>query len=248
MAAIAGHQLGVGPLTAVGVVRVAMGMLRLGYRRVAAVALLLFAVPVVSAAVAEEAILRAGGSGSLLTIPVAVVAAGAAVALRLLGPVAYSGYLDQAVGVEYLLGRHQKFGEVIRSLPLLRLLVADVIVTAATSVGLVLLVVPGLVFYVLFGLVGPVLVQEQLGLLAAFRRTFRLSRTAPGLIAVLVLVPFAFEEALHEVAHHALESAGLGAQVLAEWLLAVIVGALLGLVEVALAAELIARHPEPTVR
>ena len=87
------------------------------------------------------------------------------------------------------------------------------------------------------------MVQERLGLVPAFRRTLALSRTAIPLILVLVVVPVIGEHLVHELLVATFHNAGLGARVLAEWLVAVLIGATVGLIEVALAAELIARNP-----
>ena len=56
---------------------------------------------------------------------------------------------------------------------------------------------------------------------------------------VLIGAEHAVEEVMHEFFH---ESA-LGVQVAAEWVIAALVGGFVGLVEVALASELIARSP-----
>ena len=124
-------------------------------------------------------------------------------------------------------------------------MVADVLLSIGTTIGVALFFVPGVILYVLFGLVGPVLVQERRGVVDAFRRTSRISRTAVWPMLVLVLIPVVFEQTIHELIHDTLHAAGLEAQVIAEWLVAVLVGATVGLLEVALAAELMARNPEP---
>jgi len=237
-----GHRLGQGKLSASRVARDALGMLRQGFRRVVIVAAIVFAVPAVLTAALEYTAASAPPLAGI-AVPIAVVAFGTATVLRLFGPVLYAGFLDEAVGKEYLFGEHETFTDVLRNLPWLRLAAADLIVLIGTSIGLALFIVPGIAFYALFGLVGPVIVQERLTLLDAFRRTFRLTRTAIPVVLALVVVPVAAEHALHELALAALHDAGLGVRVLAEWLVAVVVGATIGLLEVALAAELIARNP-----
>ena len=62
-------------------------------------------------------------------------------------------------------------------------------------------------------------------------------------MALLVVMPFAFEEVLHEVMYETLHHSGIGVQVTVEWIVAIVVGGTLGLLEVALAAELMVRHP-----
>jgi flagellar biosynthesis protein FliR len=96
----------------------------------------------------------------------------------------------------------------------------------------------------LFGLVGPVIVQEQRGIRDAFRRTLALSRKALLPIGILVAVPTALEVLVHEIALGAIHDQGPGARILVEWLLATVIRGAVGLLTVALAVELMARTPE----
>lgn len=245
MATEHGHRLGHGPLTLAGVLRIARGMFSAGRRRVIAVALVLFGFPALLAAAAQNVLGDHPGDIGILPIAFSVVALLVAGALRLFGPVLYSGYLDEAVGREYLFGHHSSFGEVLRSLPWGRLLIADFIVTSVTAIGLLLFFVPGVVVYALFGLVGPVIVQERRGLRDGFGRTYRISRSALWAIVVLVLIPTAGEQVIHAFALEATHDAWIGFHILAEWAVAALIGGAVGLLEVALAAELMARNPEP---
>ncbi len=124
------------------------------------------------------------------------------------------------------------------------LLAADLIVVAGASIGLALLVVPGLAFYVCFGLVGPVMVQERRGIMGSFGRTLRISRTAVVPVVLLVLVPLTAEQLIHEAAYRAVHDQAAHIRIIVEWLVAAAVGGTVGLLEVALATELMARNPE----
>ena len=135
--------------------------------------------------------------------------------------------------------------EVLRKLPWRRLIVADLIVVVTVGIGMALFVVPGLIEFGLFGMVGVVIVQERAGVIASFRRTISLALTDPVLVAILIVAPFAFEEILHAVMYETLHSSGIGVQVVAEWIIAIVIGGTLGLLEVALATELMARNPRP---
>ena len=233
---------GQGPLTFGLVVGHATGMLRLGFDRVAVVALVLFIPPAILTAFAqpiveEQEVLVPGGG-----VVLALVLAGI---LRLIGPVVYAGYLDEAVGAEYFGGKRHRMATVVRSLPWGPLLVADLVVVIGTAVGLSLLVVPGIVFYLFVGLVGPVIVQERRGVIDGFRRTIRISRTALVAVGLLVVIPIVIEEVIHEAAHQAVHDGGPALRLLVEWLVAAVVGGTVGLLEVGLATELMARNPEP---
>jgi hypothetical protein len=236
--------LGEGRLSVGRVLGHAKGMLRIGFRRIVLVALVIFVPPSILAAVFEHTL--AGlesdpsalfGLGMLATIVVAAT-------FRLLGPVVFAGYLDEAVGSEYFHGHQRSMAEILRSLPWGRLLVADLVVMGGTVLLTASFVLPGFAFYMLFGLVGPVLVQERRGLRISFIRTFRISLTALLPIALLVLVPTIIELTLHELVFRVLHGAGLGVELLAEWLLAAIIGGGIGVIEVALATELMVRNPQ----
>jgi hypothetical protein len=234
------HLIGAGPLTARRVIGDALAMLRQSFWRISGVALIFFALPALMTVVAQSIITNQDGDRPLLFVIALLVA----VSLRVLGPVAFAGFLDEAVAKEFHHGHHKSLAEVMRELPWRRLIVADVIVVIAVGIGMALFVVPGLVEFGLFGMVGAVIVQERAGVAASFRRTVSLAISAPALVALLVVVPFAFEEILHLVIYETLHSSGVGVQLVTEWIIAILVGGTLGLFEVALATELMARNPQ----
>src|SRR4051812_8166328 len=121
------HQLGAGPLTVGRVVNDALAMLRQSFARIAGVAVVFFALPALITAIAENALEQIPGQG-LLVVIFAVAAVFVAVALRVLGPVAFAGFLDEAVAKEYLHGQHHGLADVLRELPWRPLVIADVIV------------------------------------------------------------------------------------------------------------------------
>ncbi len=235
--------MGEGPLNNARELREAWGMLRAHFWRVAAVALVIFVPPPLLAAAlrgARESLESdpglARGLGYLTGLLIVTF-------IRLLGPVVYAGYLDEAVGHEYFRGHRVHFRVVLRTLPWGRLIIADLILIAGTTIGLALLVVPGLIWLTLFALVGPVLVQERHGIIDGFRRTLELSRAAWPMILLLVVVLLAVEHGIHEWVHTAMHHYGFWLEVGASWLVSAVVGGFVGLVEVALATELMARHP-----
>lgn len=237
------YVAGEGPLTYGRVLHEAWGMLRQHYLRVALVAMIVFVPPPVLSAMlrglresleADPGLI--GGLGFVLGLLAATL-------VRLAGPVVYAGYLDEAVGHEYFKGHRVHFRTVLSTLPWGRLVIADVILILGTAIGLALFVLPGLVWLTLFTLVGPVLVQERHGLVDGFARTLRLSRAAWRQIVLLVVVLLIGEHAVHEGVHHALHHHDFWVEVAASWLISAAIGGFVGLVEVALATELMARHP-----
>jgi len=167
---------------------------------------------------------------ALLTGPLSVSMAGI---------VLYAGMLDRIVG-HHLHGHERPtIWGALRTLPWTRLLVADALLVAGTTIGVALFVVPGLVFFTAFCLVGPLVNIEAIGVGAAFRRSASLVRTAPWPTVFLVTVPTYVELTLM----HGIEYAETDhAYLLAFGVSAVIgatVGAFVGLFEVTLAYELL---------
>src|SRR5580700_10188837 len=74
-----------------------------------------------------------------------------------LGLTFYSGMLERMVGAVERNERPQPVGEVLRTLPWVRLLVADVVLLVLGSIAALLVVLPGLVLDTLFALVGPII-------------------------------------------------------------------------------------------
>jgi len=155
------------------------------------------------------------------------------------GIVLYAGMLDRVVG-HHLYGHGQPtIRDALRTLPWGRLLAADAILVAATTIGTALFVVPGLIVFTLFCLVGPLVNIEGIGVGAAFRRSASLVRTAPWPTVFLVTVPTYVEVTLmhavefHEADHAYLLAFGVSAVIGAT------VGAFVGLFEVTLAYELL---------
>jgi hypothetical protein len=219
-------------------------MFREHYWRVALVALVLFVPPPLLATAlrgmrdsleADPGLIR--GLGFVMGLLVVLV-------VRLFGPVVYAGYLDEAVGHEYFRGHRLGVRTILRTLPWGRLVVADLILIMGTIIGLSLFVLPGLIWLTLFTLVGPVIVQEHHGVIDGFRRTLQLSRGAWRMVLILVVALLVAEQVVHELAHQATHHSDLWVQVTASWLVAAVAGGIIGLVEVALATELMARSPQ----
>jgi len=218
-------------------------MFRRHYLRVALVAMVVFVPPPLLASAlrdtrdsleADPGLIR--GLGFVIGLLLATL-------ISLFGPVVYAGYLDEAVGHEYFKGHRVRFASLLRTLPWVRLLIADLILIIGATVGLAFFVVPGIIWMTVFALVGPVIVQERHGVLDGFGRTLRLSRGAWRMILVLVVGFVAAEIAVHEVVHAYFHHSDLWVQVMSSWLVSVVIGGVVGLIEVALATELMARDP-----
>ena len=96
--------------------------------------------------------------------------------LATFGTTFFAGLLDRIVGEEERGHPRRPLGELLRTLPYWRLLAADVLLSLGAVFATILLIVPGLIFYTYFSLVGPAVVMEDRKVFDAFRRSMRLVR------------------------------------------------------------------------
>lgn len=166
------------------------------------------------------------------------------VALGAAGTVFYPGLLDRIVGVERGHNERQSIGTVLRTLPYGRLVVAEMLLFIVTAIGLALFVVPGLIAFTLFGLVGPAITIEDRSAIDAFRRSARLVRPHFWLVFLLVTLPIGLEHVAEDQVHHWVANTHFLTRFASHGLVGVIVGSIVGLVEVHLAFRLSGRDRE----
>jgi hypothetical protein len=222
-------------------------MLRARVGRISGAAFVFFVPPAAlyfGAEVVRDAQASSSGTSrlALLAAVIAIASAG-----RLLGEIFFAGFLDLAIGDDYFRGERRTLRQVLGELPWGPLLAVDLVVNIAAGIGLALFFVPGLVVYTLFGLVGPVVVQERRRTWDALRRTARISRPYWFLVLALVVIPLGVEHALAELVRELVHDDGLVIVIGAEWAIAVTMLAVVGVVEVSLATELMARSPAENV-
>jgi hypothetical protein len=164
------------------------------------------------------------------------------------GVVVYAGVLDKVVGAHLHGHPDVALRQIWKVLPLGRLVAADVLLALATLVGLALLVVPGIVLFTLWSLVGPVITIEGRSVFAAFRRSWQLVRRSFWLTLFLVTLPLQVEQAALHAIHYAelFDHPAIPAFLL-NGLLGSVIGSVVGLVEVVLAYDLIARTDPKTM-
>jgi hypothetical protein len=114
--------------------------------------------------------------------------------VNLMGQAVYSGLTAAAV-VDWRAGQPlpATWG-LIRSLPLGRLVVLDVVVTLGAAVGLVLLVIPGLIFLTYVAPSAPLMKLEHLGVRAAISRSIELVWGQARRVFVIMLGAIALTE------------------------------------------------------
>jgi len=167
---------------------------------------------------------------------------GATIAINLGGEAIYAGIVA-AVVVNWRRGeRTPRLGTLIREIPIVTLIAVDLIVALGSALGVLLFVVPGLVFYALFAIAPALIEIRGLGIRAALATSFRLVRG--DFLRVLALVFFVL--IFTDAATAALESPvhGVQGEVATVLVVHAAVEPFQGLVTVLLAIALIERHPD----
>jgi hypothetical protein len=222
--------------SAAPVLRAALRTLRERFGRVAGTAFVVFGAVAAIDAIAVVLIADhvSSSAGDAVASTVAAV-------FSMAGVVIYAGVLDKVVGAHLHGEPDLTMSEIVRSLPLGRLIAADLLLALATLVGLAVFVVPGVVVFTLFSLVGPMITIENRTTGGAFRRSWHLVRRNFWLTFVLVTLPLQIEQAvLHAIDYTSLFDHPVLPAFLLNGLLGTIIGSAVGLVEVVLAYELIA--------
>ncbi len=116
-------------------------------------------------------------------------------AISLLGTILLAGFLCKIVGEDEHGGgdapshEHVTIIVVLRTLPWISLVLADILLTILTLAGLLLLVIPGLIMLTLFALVAPAIEIERRSALSGLRRSAHLVRRHFWTVALLVALP-----------------------------------------------------------
>ncbi len=163
----------------------------------------------------------------------------------LFGWVVFAGLLDAEVGSHTFGRERMTLAQRLRHLPLWRLTFASVLVSFIVVVGTTMLVLPGLIALTLFGIVGPLIVSERLGVFAALRRSVQLVRKHLWVAFAAIALPFLAEQ-LIEDGMLTIWPSDIWESALVAIALTLVVGVAVALVEVVLAYEVITREePEP---
>jgi hypothetical protein len=166
--------------------------------------------------------------------------------LAVFGTEFFAGLMDRVAGQEERGHPREPLGQILRTLPYGRLIVADVLLALGTLVFSIALLVPGMIFFTVHSLVGPALVMEERKVRSAFRRSRQLVRGHFWLVFLLVTLPLFFEEnAVHGFVE-VFESLGALAVFLVNTLAGAAVGSVVAVVEVTLAHRLAIRKPDTT--
>jgi hypothetical protein len=156
-----------------------------------------------------------------------------------LGLTFYSGMLERLVGSVERNEPPQPIGQVIRTLPWGRLLVAEAILVVIAAVAALLVVLPGLIVGTLFALVGPLINLLDSSVPDAFRRSLKLVGPHFMLVFVFISVPLAIEHEVIVLIAELIPHEHIWAIFLTSFILGDLFGMALGLMEVTLAERLV---------
>jgi hypothetical protein len=180
-------------------------------------------------------------------VVVVIVIAVIGTILGTLGTVFYAGVLDELVGAVIRGQTPPGLGEVLRVLPVWRLIAADLLVAAIVGVAASLLVLPAFVLLAMLSTIGPIVNIEHRGVFASIRRAMGLTLPHLWLTIATVGLPLALEVGIDHSFLHLDGDLGVVIEFLVTLPLILTVGVIVGLNEVVLAYALLARDPDSTV-
>jgi len=172
-----------------------------------------------------------------------IVLAVVVLGLTSIGETFYAGLLDRLVGTTERGHPPPPVTHVLRTLPYVRLIVADLLLTAITAALSFFFVVPGVVAFTLFALVGPLINLEDHGILAAFGRSFSLVRRRFAMTLGVVTLPILIEHEVLDLVAEATHDSHLVVIFTASALTGAVIGSFVGLLEVFMAERLTTAYP-----
>jgi hypothetical protein len=221
------------------VVRAALSTYRRRFGIIVAAALVVFGISASVDVLADVLADQVGDNPGLVGLVLTMAG------LAVFGIEFFAGMMDRVVGEEERGHPRQPLGRMLRTLPYGRLIAVDLLLLLGTAVLSLALLVPGLVFFTFFSLVGPAVVMEDRKVFSAFRRSARLVRGHFWLVFVLVTLPIVLEENVVHGIVEAFEGLGVLAVFVVNVLAGAVVGSIVAVVEVTLAHRLSMRKPDP---
>lgn len=167
--------------------------------------------------------------------------AAAGIVASLIGVTIFAGVIEALVAADQE-GREVPILAAVRRLPLLRLVLAGVLTSVLVFAGAIALFVPGLVILVLLSIVGPLIAVERIGIWAAMRRSTKLVSRHIVLVVVTVTIPFILEDAPVRLLERITSLETPLASVSLDVLTSVVLGGLVGVLEVTLVHALLAQE------
>lgn len=179
-----------------GVVVAGLGTYQRRFARIVVAAIVVFAPIDLVVTLAATAAKHVAEKADMLSLVVWLSSMSVSVAGTTLSLVFFAGVIDRIVAVDQLGEDDAPLGVILRRLPTLRLILAATLATALILAGLLLALVPGFLLMVLFAIVGPLIVIEDLHVRASLRRSARLVWPHFFLVLTVVLIPTVLEDEL----------------------------------------------------
>lgn len=154
----------------------------------------------------------------------------------------FAGAMELLVEADAEGGRPPSLGDMVRRLPWRALLLADVLVWGITSVAAVAFIAPGIFAFTLLAIVGPIVVIERIGPVAAVVRSARLVLHHLPMTFLLLVVPTFGQEALSDLIFEAEWRERLSFLLLADLAVVLVLTSAIGVVESYLARAVLAFH------
>ncbi len=224
------------------VVRTGLGTYSRSFWRIVIAAVLVFAPIDLVVTIGTTLAVNFAQRSDVLSVLLWTSGTALSVAGTTLSLVFFSGVVDRIVAEDQKGEDDIPIREILGRLPTLRLILASLLAAAFTIVGLLLFLVPGFVCMVLFAIVGPVLVIEDLGVRESLKRSASLTRSHALLVIITVLIPTTLDEELSSWFEHFAWFAHPWVQLPLDVGSTIIVGGLVGVLEVTLAHALISDH------
>jgi hypothetical protein len=217
---------------------IAAGVLRTGRRHAGRILLVSIAVSLVATAVeiAVDHLLSHAG------LAAALFGSLGSSGVSLLGAVFLAGFLSRLVSADHGAGP-VRLGNVLRSLPWVSLIAADLLTALIVVLGFVLLIIPGLIALNLLVVVGPVIEIEDRRAWAGLRRSAQLVRPYFWPVALLGTLPVLVASGLESALPDPEGRAGIVITLIARSIAEGVLEALVGLLLVELAYRLIRLAP-----
>jgi hypothetical protein len=226
--------------TITSVVVTGLGTYRRSFWRIVVAAILVFAPIDLVVTIATVAATAYAERSDVLSVFLWTSGTALGVAGTILSLVFFAGVIDRVVAVDQRGEEDLPLRDILRGLPTLRLVLASVAAAALTVVGLLLFLVPGFVLMILFAVVGPVIVIEGRGVWSGLARSASLTSRHGVLVIVTVLIPTTLDEQLSSWLEHFAWYEHPWIHLPLDVSSTIIVGGLVGVLEVTLAHALIA--------
>jgi len=219
----------------------AFGTFKARWKRVLGLGLFISAVAVTSDSLLDEMFDNVGDDVSGTVAFVVIAASLALTAANGFGTTFLSGVLDRTVGEHQHGHATESLGQLLRRIPYVWLILADLLTIVLKLIGFILFVIPGFVAITLMCIVGPIVMVEGRRPFSAVRRSAQLVWPYFWLTFVAVTIPLVAEGVISDAVEGMEWAHGFTGHLVAGVVIEAPIAIFVSLVEVTLAYHLILR-------